>query len=477
MKSLALLTDLYQLTMAYGYFQNKMHGYDSVFHLTFRNHPFKGNYTIACGLHSVIKYLQEFKFTTEDIDYLATLRGNNNRLLFDDKFLDYLQSMNFSCNIDAVPEGMAVFPHEPIVRVQGPLIQCQLIETALLNIINFETLISTKASRVCQAAMGDPVLEFGLRRAQGIDGAITASRAAYVGGCAGTSNVLAGKLFDIPVKGTHAHSWVMCFEDELEAFEKYADALPNNCVLLVDTYNTEEGIYKAVKVGHQLQDKGYKLAGIRLDSGDLLSLSQQARNILDSANLHDTAIIASNDLDEHSIKDLKSNGAKIDTWGVGTKLITAYDQPALGGVYKLSAIHKPRENWRYTIKLSEQANKISDPGVLQVRRFFDENSNPVRDILFNTHKFDTNTQQENENSVLLLKPVFVEGCCVYTNPPLKDIRKCALRNAEIFSHLTQYPVNIDLDLITLKLEIIEKISSPKLRTIKSATNNQAISNT
>lgn len=368
--SLSLLTDLYQLTMAYGYWKQGMAEREAVFHLNFRKNPFKGGYALTCGLESVLAYLERFSFSTEDLDYLSSLKGNDNAPLFETGFLEYLRTLRFTGSLDAVLDGNVLFPHEPLLRVTGPLLQGQLVETPLLNLINFQTLIATKASRVCLAAEGDMVLEFGLRRAQGIDGSLSASLAAYVGGCDATSNVLAGRLFGIPVRGTHAHAWVMAFEEELEAFEKYAEALPNNCIFLVDTYNTLEGVRHAVQVGKKLRAKGYKLAGIRLDSGDLAYLSIEARKILDEHGFPETAIVASNDLDEHLITDLKRQGARINVWGVGTQLVTAYDQPALGGVYKLTALKNPDQTWSYRIKLSEQAIKISNPGILQVRRFY-----------------------------------------------------------------------------------------------------------
>src|SRR5947207_3267000 len=267
--SLALLTDLYQLTMAYGYWKSGMAEREAVFHLAFRKPPFEGGYAIACGLSSAIDYVKKLQFGDGDLAYLAQQHGNDGKPLFDRAFTVYLRRLRFNLEIDAIPEGTVVFGNEPLVRVKGPLLQCQIVETALLNLINFQTLIATKSARICQAATGDPVLEFGLRRAQGIDGAISATRAAYVGGCAATSNVLAGKMFGIPVKGTHAHSWVMSFDDELESFHAYAQAMPNNAVFLVDTYNTLDGVRKAIEAGRALRSRGRELAGIRLDSGDL----------------------------------------------------------------------------------------------------------------------------------------------------------------------------------------------------------------
>jgi nicotinate phosphoribosyltransferase len=367
--SLALLTDLYELTMAYGYWTSGAGEQEAVFSLSFRHNPFGGGFSVACGLGLVVEYLEGLRFHPEDLAFLAGLEGDDGGPLFPPPFLDFLGALTFECDVDAVPEGTVVFPQEPLLRVRGPLIQAQIVESALLDLINFQTLIATKAARVCLAAGGDPVLEFGLRRAQGVDGALTASRAAYVGGVAGTSNVLAGRLYGIPVKGTHAHSWVMAFDGEREAFRAYARAMPNNCVFLVDTYDTLEGVRHAVEVGRSLQAAGHRLAGIRLDSGDLAYLSGEARRILDQAGFGDATILASNDLDERVIESLKQQGAKIGAWGVGTRLVTGYDEPALGGVYKLSAIRRPGEPWRFPIKLSEQAAKISTPGLLAVRRF------------------------------------------------------------------------------------------------------------
>ena len=366
---LGLLTDLYQLTMAYGYWKMGRAEQQAVFHLFFRKPPFGGGYAIAAGLSYAVELMRQFRFEQEDLDYLATLTGNDGQPLFEKAFLDYLLGIEFTCDVDAVPEGAVVFPHQPLIRVRGPILQAQILETALLNIVNFQTLIATKAARVCEAAEGEPVMEFGLRRAQGIDGALAASRSAYLGGCAATSNVLAGKLFGIPVKGTHAHSWVMSFDAEPEAFEAYAQAMPNNCVFLVDTYDTLVGVRNAIEAGRRLRERGYEMVGVRLDSGDLAYLSIEARKLLDEAGFSDAVIVASNDLDERTIRDLKQQGATIAVWGVGTKLATAYDQPALGGVYKLGAIRDGGGTWRPRVKLSDQAIKTSIPGTLQVRRF------------------------------------------------------------------------------------------------------------
>lgn len=379
--SLALLTDLYQLTMAYGYWKLGRADQEAVFHLFFRQAPFAGGYAVAAGMQPALEYVAAFRFEDADLIYLATLRGNDGEPLFEAAFLDYLAGLKLTCDIDALREGTVAFGQLPLLRVRGSLLQCQLLETPLLNLVNFSTLVATKAARVAMATEGEPVLEFGLRRAQGVDGGLTASRAAYIGGCSSTSNVLAGRLYGIPVSGTHAHSWVMAFDSEEESFERYAEAMPNNCVFLVDTYDTLAGVRHAAKVGQQLRAAGHRMIGIRLDSGDLAYLSIEARKILDAAGLQDAAIVASNDLDEQIIQSLKQQGAKIVVWGVGTKLVTAYDQPALGGVYKLGAIRDESGTWQPKLKLSEQSAKSTVPGILQVRRFADEEGF-VADLLY-----------------------------------------------------------------------------------------------
>jgi nicotinate phosphoribosyltransferase len=474
--SLALLTDLYQLTMAYGYWKSGMHQREAVFHLLFRDHPFRGGFTIACGLEYVVDWVRRFRFAADDLAFLATLRGADGAALFEPAFFDYLRGITFSGDLDAVSEGTVVFPNEPLVRVSGPLIQGQLFETALLNIVNFQTLIATKAARVCLAARGDPVIEFGLRRAQGIDGALAASRAAYVGGCSATSNVMAGRLFGIPVKGTHAHSWVMSFDDELSSFQAYAEAMPNNCVFLVDTYDTLAGVRHAIEVGRWLRSRGHELAGIRLDSGDLAYLSTAARKLLDDSGFHRSAIVASNDLDEHLIASLKEQGAAIGMWGVGTKLVTAFDQPALGGVYKLSALRSPGEAWSYRLKLSEQSTKISTPGTLQVRRF-SAGGECVGDMIYDEQlgaggeatlvdprdanrrkKISAGTPHDD-----LLVPIFRQGRLVYDLPPLAAIRDRADVELQRFSagirrfvNPHEYPVGLEPRLFELKNQLVRK---------------------
>lgn len=380
-QSLALLTDLYQLTMAYGYWKEGIADQEAVFHHFFRKAPFGGAFAVAAGIQSVADWLEDLRFGDDDIAYLKELQGRDGRPLFEPGFLEYLSELAFKCDVDAVAEGTVVFPHEPLIRVRGPLLQGQLAETAILNLANFQTLIATKAARVCHVAGDDPVLEFGLRRAQGIDGGLSASRAAYIGGCAATSNVLAGKLYGIPVRGTHAHSWVLAFDSELEAFEAFARAMPNNCVFLVDTYDTLEGVENAIAVAKQMLAEGHRLTGIRLDSGDLARLSKEARARLDRAGLEDVAVVASNDLDESSIADLKRSGAAIGVWGVGTSIATGSGQSALGGVYKLAQIRDSSGRWRGTAKRSEDPAKASMPGMLQTRRYL-ENGRLRADLVY-----------------------------------------------------------------------------------------------
>ncbi|MCP5150400.1 MAG: nicotinate phosphoribosyltransferase [Ectothiorhodospiraceae bacterium] len=473
--SLALLTDLYELTMAYGYWKLGRTREEAAFHLFFRSNAFGGGYTVAAGLAYVVDFLRGLHFTDDDLQYLATLVGNDGAPLFEPAFLDYLRDLDFSFDLDAVPEGTVVFPHQPLLRVCGPLPQVQILETPLLDMVNFQTLVATKASRVCAAAEGEPVLEFGLRRAQGIDGALAASRAAYIGGCAGTSNVLAGKLFDIPVKGTHAHSWVMSFDRELESFEAYAEVLPNNCVFLVDTYDTLDGVRNAVQVGRKLRERGVEMIGVRLDSGDLAYLSIEARRILDQAGFPDAAIVGSNDLDEHIIASLKDQGAAINVWGVGTKLATAYDQPALSGVYKLTAVrHGPDQPWRPKVKLSEQTSKISTPGVLQVRRF-SRDGLFVADMTYDTqlgiagrgvivdpvdHTRRKLAPADGESEDLLV-PVVRGGRIVYDTPPIADMRQ---RTADQLARLHpsvkrflnphEYPAGLERRLHDLRTRLI-----------------------
>jgi nicotinate phosphoribosyltransferase len=472
--SLALLTDLYQLTMTYAHWKSGTHGKRAVFNLFFRQHPFKGGFTLACGLHRALDLLEGFRFDEADLRYLGELAGSDGQPLFEPAFLDYLAGLRLSCDVEAVPEGTVVFPHEPLLRVTGPIAEASLLETPLLNIINFETLIATKAARVCLATHGEPVIEFGLRRAQGIDGALAASRAAHVGGCAATSNVLAGRLWGIPVRGTHAHSWVMAFPSELAAFEAYAEAMPNNCVFLVDTYDSLQGVRNAIEVGRELRQRGHELAGVRLDSGDLAYLSIQARALLDAGGFPHASIVASNDLDEHVIESLKDQGARINSWGVGTQLVTAYDQPALGGVYKLAAVMGSDGHWQHKVKLSEQSIKVSTPGIQQVRRYA-RAGEFVADVIYDEERgvAEGTTMVDPADATRrkrlpagpdwedLLVPVARAGQVTYQRPELNAVRVRARQQLsgfhagiKRFMNPHQYPVGLEARLFDLRTRLV-----------------------
>lgn len=441
----ALLTDLYQITMAQGYWKLGKHLQVAAFDIFFRSMPFKSGYVLACGLETIIKWISQYQFTTSDISYLASLQDEKGGALFHADFLKALGEMRLTIDLDAIPEGTVVFPREPLLRVTGPLWQCQLLETMLLNLINFPTLVATKAARISQAMQGSILIEFGLRRAQGPDGGLTASRAAFVGGAESTSNVLAGKIFGIPVKGTHAHSWVMAFDTELEAFEAYATVMPNNAILLVDTYNSLQGIENAVTVGKKLQAEGYPLLGIRLDSGNLANLSQKAREILDKAGFKDTKIVASGDLDENAVETLKMLHAPISIFGVGTRLVTGYPDAALNGVYKLVAIQNEQKIWQYKAKKSDDTAKAMTPGLRQIMRCR-VSDKFVRDLLFNIDK-ETPKERANETTEMLLKPIFRQGKLVYQLPSLKTIQhrsreqiKCLPNGVASLTPVVSYPV-------------------------------------
>lgn len=479
--SLALLTDFYQLTMAYAYWKSGKAEQQAVFNLFFRKNPFQSGFTLAAGLDYVIDFCRNFHFDKDDLDYLSKMKNNDGTATFETAFIDYLDQMEFQCDIEAVEEGTVIFPHTPMVKVTGPLIQCQLLETPLLNILNFQTLIATKAARIAYAAKGDSVLEFGLRRAQGIDGALAASRASYIGGCSATSNVMAGKLFGIPVSGTHAHSWIMSFDTEMEAFMAYADAFPDKCVFLVDTYDTVKGIKNAIEVGKILREKGKEMLGIRIDSGDLAYYSNIARELLDESGFTNAKIVASNDLDEQIITSLKIQEASIDVWGVGTKLVTAYDQPALGAVYKLAAIKTEEGVWVPKVKVSQQSIKINIPGNHSATRFI-KNGKAIADMIYLETDDLTKTSftiidpidptkrkkimtkgldQEN-----LLIPIFVKGQKVYERPSLDKIKENALRNLNLFDKAHKrlinphiYPVGLEESLYQLRTDLVFKMKN------------------
>ena len=471
-RNLTMMTDLYQLTMMHGHFMRNAKE-EAVFDLFFREPTGNSSYAIVAGLEQAIEYIRDLKFTEEDIAYLDGLH------LFSQEFLEYLKDFSFTGDLYAIPEGTPVFPGEPLIRVKATIIQAQLLETALLTIVNHQTLIATKANRVCYAAgENGTVMEFGLRRAQGPDAGIYGARAAMIGGCVGTSNVLTGKMFDIPVLGTHGHSWVMSFDSELEAFRSYADTYPDACLLLVDTYDTiRQGIPNAITVFKELRAKGHEPLGIRIDSGDLAYLSKKARAMLDEAGFPNATITASSDLDEEVIFDLRAQGAKIDTWGVGTRLITSQNAPSLGGVYKLSALEKNGEMIP-KIKLSENKGKITNPGYKKVLRIYDKAKHKaLADLIcldeeqYDETKpltifdpVDTWKKLRLTNYTLreLLVPVFVRGKQVYHSPCLQDI--CAYAKQEMqtlweeYKRLTKphlYKVDLSEQLYELKQALIE----------------------
>lgn len=435
--SLASLTDLYELTMAAGYVDSGMADRDTVFSMSFRSLPFEGGYAIAAGLDDALEILDGFRFDPPDLEYLAGLHGPQDRRLFSPDFIDRLASLEFTCDVDAIPEGTAVFPHEPLMRIRGPLFQAQIVESLMLTIVGFQTLVATKAARVVEAAGDSPVLEFGLRRSQGPDGAVSAARAAYIGGVAATSNVLAGRLFGIPVRGTHAHSWVQAFGDEQRAFDAYAEAQPDNVTLLVDTYDSLTGVEHAIEAGRKLRARGGELAGIRLDSGDLAYLSIEARRMLDEAGFESTRIVASNDLDENTIASLRAQGARVDIWGVGTRLDTCFDQPALGAIYKLTAICGGDGDWHYPVKISEHSSKTSIPGILGVRRYVDSTGRFRADVIYDEElgepapsdvmvdpadSLHRRLIETDWHALDVVEPAMRAGRRIAPAPPLDDVR-------------------------------------------------------
>lgn len=483
--NLTLLTDLYELTMMQGYFKNPTDQI-VVFDAFYRHNPCDGGYAIAAGLEQIIEYVRDLHFHPDDIDYLRTLG------IFDTDFLEYLRGFHFTGDIYAIPEGTVVFPREPLLKVVAPVMEAQLLETAILNILNHQSLIATKASRVVYAAKGDGIMEFGLRRAQGPDAGIYGARAAMIGGCIGTSNVLTGQMFDVPVKGTHAHSWIMSFPDEYTAFKTYAKLYPDSCILLVDTYDVlDSGIPNAIRVFQEMRNAGIELKGygIRIDSGDLAYLSKKAYKMLSDAGFEDAIISASSDLDEYLIDSLKTQGAKINSWGVGTNLITSKDCPAFGGVYKLAAIkNKEDEEFIPKIKLSENSEKVTNPGNKTIFRIYDKETGKIRadliclaDETFDTSKdmiiFDPietwkKTKIKSGTYTLreLLVPVFEKGRCVYTSPSVMEIRDICAREKETLWDETLRLVNphevyVDLSdkLYRIKSDLLEKMSLENLK--------------
>lgn len=482
--NLTLLTDLYELTMMQGYFKNPTNQ-TVIFDMFYRNNPCGGSFAIAAGLEQMIEYIEDLHFTDEDIEYLRSLH------IFEEDFLEYLSSFKFTGDIYAIPEGTVVFPREPLVKVIAPIMEAQLVETAILNIINHQSLIATKAARVCYAARGDGIMEFGLRRAQGPDAGIYGARAAVIGGCIGTSNVLTGQMFNVPVLGTHAHSWIMSFPDEYTAFKTYAKMYPNSCTLLVDTYDVlKSGVPNAIRVFEEMREEGIELThyGIRIDSGDLAYLSKEAYKMLAAAGFDDATISASSDLDEYLIDSLKTQDAKINSWGVGTNLITSKDNPAFGGVYKLAAV-KDADSTSFTpkIKLSENTEKVTNPGNKTVYRIYSKSTGKIKadliclaDEEFNPEEtmviFDPSDTWK-KTKVLggtyelreLLIPVIREGKRVYTSPEVMDLREYCLKEQNTLWDESRRLVNpqkvyVDLSqkLYDLKKNLLEEMSEKSL---------------
>lgn len=480
-QELTLLTDLYELTMMQGYYEQGQNEI-VVFDVFFRQNPCSNGYSVCAGLAQVIDYIKNLNFTYEDVDYLRSLK------IFSEDFLQYLSGFHFSGDIYAIPEGTVVFPKEPLLKVIAPIMEAQLVETAILNIINHQSLIATKTSRIVFAAAGDGIMEFGLRRAQGPDAGLYGARAAMIGGCVGTSNVLAGELFDVPVMGTHAHSWIMSFEDEYTAFSTYAKLYPDNCTLLVDTYDTlKSGVPNAIRVFREFKEAGVPLKkyGIRLDSGDLAYLSKEARKMLDEAGFPDASICASNDLDEYLLHDLKIQGAAINSWGVGTNLITSKDCPSFGGVYKLAAIMDKDGAFVPKIKVSENTEKITNPGNKTIYRIYDKKSGKMKAdlICFVGEEYDTSedlllfdpvdtwkkTKLPGGSYTMreLMLPIFRKGECIYHSPSVTEIADYCRKEKETLWEETKrlfYPhrVHVDLSkkLYDVKKSLLDQMNKP-----------------
>jgi nicotinate phosphoribosyltransferase len=486
MENLTMLTDLYQLTMMQGYLTNGCRNKEAVFDVFFRTLPFKGGYVLAAGLEQVVEYIENLTFKEEDLAYLSSLN------LFKEEFIEELRTFRFTGDIDAIPEGTPVFPFEPLIRVKGRIMETQLLETAILNLVNFESLIATKASRVVTAAHGGPVMEFGLRRAQGPDAGVLGARAAFIGGCQSTSNILAGRRYGIPVSGTQAHSWIQCFPSELEAFRAYARTFPDKCLLLVDTYSVlESGVPNAIKVGLELEAKGHHFQGIRLDSGDLTYLSKASRQMLDEAGLKSAIIVGSNDLDEETIFAIRAQGAAIDAWGVGTSLITSKDSPSLGGVYKLAA-QGEQDVFQPRLKVSENISKITNPGIKKVVRFYDRAGKAMADLIalenevfaegkpltiFDPVQTWKRKTLKNFHTRELLIPVFRGGKRVCDLPKLKEVQAYARTELDTFwdevKRLTNphsYIVDLSTNLFELKQQLLLTIR----RDIKANNQNQGV---
>ena len=474
-RNLSMLVDFYEMTMVNGYLVHGQGEKTVYFDMFFRRVPDEGGYAIFAGLEQVIDYIRNLRFTDDDIEYF---RSKN---IFSDVFLEYLRNFKFSCDVYSVPEGTPVFPGEPLITVKGPAVQAQLIETMLLLSVNHQSLIATKASRIVRAADGRPVMEFGSRRAQGSDGAILGARASYIGGCCGTACTIADRDFRVPALGTMAHSWVQLFPSELDAFRAYADVYPDNCVFLVDTYNVlKSGVPNAIKVFEELDKKGYRPGGIRIDSGDIAYLSKKARKMLDNAGFADCKIVVSNSMDEYIIRDLLIQGAEIDSFGVGERLVTSKSEPVFGGVYKLTAIE---ENGQIIpkIKLSENASKITNPGYKKpVRLFCNETGKALADvILLNDEEIDetkpyvifdpefTYKKKKLEGFTVknLQVPVFINGECVYTSPSIEEIRNYSKEQLSLiwdevkrFENPHKYYVDLSEKLWNMKQKLLNESS-------------------
>lgn len=474
--NLTMLVDFYELTMAHGYFENDMKDQIAHFDMFFRRVPDEGGFAIMAGLEQLIEYLKHLEFTDEDIEYLRQ------KQLFSEGFLDYLKNFKFACDIYAIPEGTPIFPNEPILTVRGPIIQAQFIETMILLTINHQSLIATKSNRIVRAANGRPVLELGARRAQGADGAILGARAAYIGGCSGTACTISDRDFNVPAIGTMAHSWVQTFDTEYEAFKKYAELYPQNCTLLVDTYNTlKSGVPNAIRVFKEiLIPKGYQPGAIRIDSGDAAYLSKKARKLLDEAGLHEAKIVISNSLDEYIIKDLLIQNAPIDSFGVGERLITSKTEPVFGGVYKIVALEKDGQMIP-KIKISNNIEKITNPGSKQVYRLYDRDTNKaIADVITLSHEtiddtkpytiFDpehTWRRKEITNFIArpLLTPIFLNGELVYETPTLEEVVTYSKQQIDMlweevlrFEKPHTYYVDLSQELWSLKTDLLEKYS-------------------
>lgn len=470
-RNLTLLTDLYELTMMQGYFHCKDANDTVIFDMFYRNNPDGNGFAVCAGLEQVVEYIKDLHFSEDDITYLRSLN------IFAEDFLEYLSDFKFTGSVYAIEEGRVMFPREPVVKVIAPIMQAQLVETAILNIINHQSLIATKAYRIVHAARPDGVMEFGLRRAQGPDAGIYGARAAMIAGCVATSNVLCGQMFDVPVAGTHAHSWIMSFKDELTAFRTYAEMYPDACILLVDTYDTlKSGIPNAIKVFKEMRAAGItsKKYGIRMDSGDLAYLSKKAKKMLDDAGFTDAVISASNDLDEDLIVSLKLQGATINSWGVGTNLITSKTQPSFGGVYKLAAIwDKDNNDWIPRIKKSENTEKITNPGNKSIKRIYDkETGKLIADLICLEHEqyddskdlllFDPietwkKTKLPGGSYIIedLLKPIFVDGECVFEKVPVMKLRERFINELDTVWDETKRLVNPHEIYVDLSKELWE----------------------